>query len=137
VVARLYYNIVYGRPTKKVEEMEMDMEMTKDKWMLVHLSRPADADFGRDKVYVGNILEVYPELIDYIRDHTMYPEDATENLVLDAHILDYPKIAKALLGDCKFTIVGYVDRTQQPVERKAHIEKLMNSVREIADDNTN
>jgi len=106
------------------------------KWIVAHLVRPLDADYGEDKVYMHQVMGQYPELGEFIREHVAYGEDNTENLILDAHVLDYPKIAKALLVDMKFEVVSLVDSSSKQLqgkEKAKRIAKIMESVREVAE----
>jgi len=110
--------------------------MAKNQWLIAHLSRPLEADYGKDKVYMHDVIDKYPELVEFVREHIVHPEDMTENLILDAHMLDYAKIAGALLVDMHFKIVSIVDSSNkhlQDEEKNKRIEAIMASVREVAE----
>ena len=56
---------------------------------------------------------------------------------MDACVFDYPKLAKALLKDCHFEVVCFVDQQHKTQQRKERIDILMNSLKEVADDSCN
>jgi len=100
--------------------------------VMVHLVRPAEAE-GSDKLYLRQIIEKYPELSEFIYDHTYHEGSNTEHLILAAFIFEYPKIYTALLKDCKFLVQEYVDRRGEKMNLKDHTAQLMQKITKNAE----
>jgi len=99
--------------------------------VMVHLSRPAEFEAG-DKVYMSQVLEIHPDLAEFIHEHIYDEFTSTEHIIMDAFVFEYSKVYTALLGDCKFEVVEYVDRHGKKMNTGDHVAQLMEKVKSVA-----
>jgi len=97
--------------------------------VMVHLVRPAEFE-ASDKVYLQQVIETHPDLVEFIHEHILDPntDPPTEHVIMEAFVFNYARVHFALLRDCKFEIVEWIDRKGERMNLKEHTAQLMQKV---------
>jgi len=103
-----------------------------DNAVMVHLERPAEFE-ASDKVYVADVLEKHPDLSEFIYEHAFCPVERKEHLVMAAFVFEYNAVKTALIKDCKFSIVEYIDRQGERMNLQEHARELMEKITKDAE----
>jgi len=100
--------------------------------VVVHLERPVDFE-ASGKIYLEDILKKHPDLGEFIYEHAFCPVTQTEHLILAAFVFEYNAVKIALIKDCKFSIVEYVDREGKRMNLQEHAQQLMDKITKDAE----
>ena len=97
--------------------------------VMVHLVRPAEFE-ASDKVYLYQVAEQHPDLTEFIHEHVLdvNSNPPTEHVIMDAFVFQYHAVQVAMVKDCKFEIVEWIDRTGARMNLKKHTAQLMQKV---------
>jgi len=96
--------------------------------VFVHLVRDAEFE-ASDKIYLSQVMEMHPDLEEFIKEHVYDEATNTEHVIMEAFVFEYTKVYTALLGDCKFEVAEYVGRTGQKMNLSEHTAQLMDKVK--------